>query len=131
MGETTIAPPPPEEAPAGSFLSRALGVFISPGAAFEDIARKPDFIAPLIVATVSAIAVTETMIGKIGMERIVRKQIEMSSRASQMSADQIEQGVRQGALYGTIWHQSMEKPSCPPVPAGARASVAARHRDYG
>ena len=52
MGETTIAPPIPEDQPADSFLSRALGVFISPGRTFESIVRRPDFIAPLIVAIV-------------------------------------------------------------------------------
>jgi len=102
MGETLIAPPPAEEPPAGSFLSRALGVFISPGAAFEDIARKPDFVAPLIVAIVAAIATTETMLAKIGMERIVRKSIEMSSRASQISEDQMQQAVHRGATIGAI-----------------------------
>ena len=49
MGETMIAPPLPEEQPADSFLSRALGVFISPGQAFESIVRRPDFLAPLII----------------------------------------------------------------------------------
>jgi len=35
--------------PAQGFVSRALGVFISPAATFEDIARKPTVIAPLLV----------------------------------------------------------------------------------
>jgi hypothetical protein len=102
MGETTIAPPVPEEQPGDSFLSRALGVFISPGRAFESIARRPDFLAPLIIAVVAAIAVSETMLAKIGMEQIVRKSIEMSSRASQMSADQMQQAVHRGATIGGI-----------------------------
>jgi len=102
MGDTMVAPPMPEEQPADSFLSRALGVFISPGRAFESIVHKPDFIAPLIVAIVAAIAITETMMAKIGMERIVRKSIELSSRASQMSAEQLQQAAHQGATIGAI-----------------------------
>jgi len=102
MGETIVAPPGPEDRPEDSFFDRFLGVFISPGRTFESIARRPDFIAPLIVGIVAAIAITETMMAKIGMERIVRKSIEMSSRASQMTADQMQQAVHQGATIGAI-----------------------------
>jgi hypothetical protein len=102
MGETLIAPPTPEEQPADSFLSRAIGVFISPGRTFESIVRRPDFLAPLIVSIVAAIAVGETMMEKIGMERIVRQSIELSGKASQMSAEQLQQAVHQGATIGAI-----------------------------
>jgi len=102
MGETPIALPPTDDQPEDSFFDRFLGVFISPGQTFDSIARRPDFIAPLIVAIGVAVAITETMMAKIGMERIVRKSIEMSSRASQMSADQMQQAVHQGATIGAI-----------------------------
>ncbi len=102
MGETMIAPPMPEEQPGDSFLSRAVGVFISPGRAFESVVRRPDFLTPLIIAIVAAIAVTETMMAKIGMERIVRQSIELSGKASQMSAEQLQQAVHQGATIGGI-----------------------------
>jgi len=98
----------PEEPPADSFLSRALGVFISPGRTFESIARRPDFVPPLIIAIVSAIAVSETMMAKIGMERIVRNSIELSPRASQMSAEQLQQATHQGVVIGTIFARVFE-----------------------
>jgi hypothetical protein len=102
MNDTMVAPPGPEEPPADSFLNRALGVFISPGAAFESIVRRPSFLAPLITAIVAAIAVTETMMQKIGMERIVRQSIELSGNASRISAEQMQQAVHQGATIGAI-----------------------------
>ena len=86
--------------PRGSFPERFLGVFISPNAAFLDIARKPDFIAPLIVGIVAAVAVTETMLAKIGMDRIIRLSLEQSGRASRMTPEQIRQAVEQGAKFG-------------------------------
>lgn len=113
MGETMIAPPIPEEPSADSFLSRAVGVFISPGRAFESIVRRPDFIAPLIISTVAAIAVSETMMAKIGMERIVRKSIEMSPRASQMTAEQLQQAAHQGAVFGAIFARVFELVGAP------------------
>jgi hypothetical protein len=102
MSEPMTAPAVPEESPEDSFLSRAINIFISPAQAFESIVRRPDFIAPLIVCIVAAIGVSETMLHKIGMERIVRQSIEMSSQASRMSPEQIQQAVQRGAGIGSI-----------------------------
>ena len=101
MGDAIVSPAQPE-APALSFPERLMGVFISPGETFTDVAHKPGFWAPLITLTVAAIAVTETMLWKIGMERIVRMQIEQSSRASSMSPEQMDQAVRNGAKFGAV-----------------------------
>jgi len=68
MDETMVAPPGPEDPPGDSFLSRALGILISPGPTFESIVRRPDFLGPLIASIVAAVVVTEVMIYKIGME---------------------------------------------------------------
>jgi len=102
MGETPVAPAMPEEASEDTFLSRFLGVFVSPGTAFESVVRRPDFLAPLIVITLATYAVIETMLRKIGAEQIVRQSIEMSKRASTMSPDQIAQAVQQGAPFTAI-----------------------------
>jgi hypothetical protein len=67
------------------------------------VARKPDWIAPLMAAVLGTVAVTETMLWRIGMERIVRMSIEQSGRASSMSPEQMDQAVRQGATVGGIF----------------------------
>jgi hypothetical protein len=72
MGETLIAPSMPEEQPGDSFFSRALGVFIALGRTFDSIARRPDFLAPLITITVASIVLIEAMLQKIGAGRIIR-----------------------------------------------------------
>jgi hypothetical protein len=102
MGDTMVAPPGPEEQPADSFLSRALGVFISPGATFEAIVRRPGFIVPLIVVTLAAYAMIESILQKIGAEQIVRRSIEMSPRASSMTPDQITQAAHQASTFTAI-----------------------------
>jgi hypothetical protein len=102
MGDTIVAPLGPEELQADSFLSRALGVFISPGPTFESIVRRPDFLAPLVTSIVAAIALTEVMMYKIGMERIVRQSMELNGSASKMSAEQMQQAVHQGATWGSV-----------------------------
>jgi hypothetical protein len=88
--------------PPKSFVARFAGVFFSPGATFADIARKPDWVAPLVVMVLASVAGTETMLWKIGMERIVRQQIEHSSRGATMTPEQVQQGVEQGARIGGI-----------------------------
>ena len=102
MGDAVVKPAD-ADTPAQSFPERLLGIFISPAETLADVARKPGFVAPLIAIVVGAIAVTETMLWKIGMERIVRMGIEQSGRASSMSPDQIDQAVRQGAKIGGIF----------------------------
>ncbi len=84
-----LAGPPP----AQSFTDRLTNVFLSPSEAFPDIARRPDFLAPLIVIVLSALAIVEAIIWKIGMERIIRKTLEQSGRAEQMSPEQLETAV--------------------------------------
>jgi hypothetical protein len=89
--------------PPKSFLQRLVGVFVSPGATFADVARKPDFIAPLIVSILATMAVFETMLGRIGAERIVRQSLEQSGRASNMSPEQLQQALEQGAKFTGIF----------------------------
>lgn len=91
--------------PAKSFLQRLVGVYFSPGATFADIVRKPDFIVPLIVSILATVAVVETMLAKIGAERIVRQSLEQSGRASTMTPEQMQQALEQGVKFtGIIMH---------------------------
>lgn len=101
MGETTVAPPMPEEPPAGSFLSRFLGVFISPGETFEDIARKPGFLAPLVTVVVAAWVLFDTMYWKVGMETMTRLTLERSPFASKMPPEQLEKAIHDSAAHLT------------------------------
>ncbi len=104
MGDTAIAPPPPDQQPSESFFSKAFNVFISPGQAFESIARRPDFLAPLIVMTVSSIVIIEAMLEKVGIDRIIRRSLELSGRGAQMTPEQIDQAIQKA---GTITAVSM------------------------
>lgn len=102
MGESMMAPSVPEQPPEDSFFSRALGVFISPGQAFEGIVRRPDFLAPLIICTLGSMALIEAMLEKIGAAQIVRRALETSGRASQMTPEQLDQAVHRSATLTAI-----------------------------
>jgi len=102
MGDTMIAPPVPEEPSEDSFFSRAVGVFISPGHTFASIARRPDFLAPLIVGIVGSIVLVEVMLQKIGAGRIIRQSLEISGKAAQMTPEQLDQTVNRAATFTAI-----------------------------
>jgi hypothetical protein len=97
MGETMVAPSMPEEQPADSFLRRAVGVFISPGATFDDIARKPGFVAPMVTLIVASCALFDAMYWKFGVETLTRLQFEHSAFASRMTPEQMEQAISRSA----------------------------------
>jgi len=92
----------PQEQPSMGFLSRLVGVFFSPGETFDDVVRKPDILPPLALGILTTIAFSEVMLAKIGMERIIRMQLEQSGRLSSMTPDQVDQAVTQGAKFGAI-----------------------------
>jgi hypothetical protein len=102
MGETMTTPPLPEEPLADSFFSRALGVFISPGRTFESIVRRPDFLAPLIVCTLGSLALIEAILERIGAAQIIRRALENSGRASQMTPEQVDRAVHRAAAITAI-----------------------------
>jgi len=102
MGTVGSAVRPEDQAPQ-SFVSRLVGVFFSPGEAFADIARKPDILAPLVVGILTAVAFSEVMLAKIGIERIIRIQLEQSGRAANMTPEQLDAAVSQGAKVGAIF----------------------------
>jgi hypothetical protein len=86
-----------------SFPARLAGVFIEPGDTFADIVRRPDFVWPLVVGVVSVVTLAETMLAKIGMERIIRNSLEQGGQAARMSPEQLDQAVSQGATVGSIF----------------------------
>lgn len=86
-----------------SFLERIIGVFTEPGKTFEDIARRPDFISPLILLILVSLAVTETMLSKIGMQRIIQASLLQSGQASQLTPEQINQAIARGAAIASVF----------------------------
>ena len=78
-------------------LGRIIGALTSPGATFADIARKPSGLVPLILMMVMGIGFAWVMNQRIDWAAFQRQQIEQSPRASNLSAEQIDQQVRMAA----------------------------------
>jgi Yip1 domain len=89
----TTSMPAPEAQAAISPIGRIVGVFFSPKSTFEDIGRKPSWIAPVVLMTVLGLCVAVAMNQRIDWRDIASRRIEESSRASQLSAEQKQQQI--------------------------------------
>ena len=109
MATTPVAA---QEAPGPiNHAGRLLGVFFSPKATFEDIARRPSWILPVVVMSILGLAVAFVMNQKIDWRDVAAKRIEESPRAASLSADQKEQQIAMSAKvspafaygFGVAW----------------------------
>ena len=102
-------PLPAQTAPAQmNEFQRLIGVFLSPGQAFADIARRPRWWIPLLLIGIASTVFINAYSSRVGWERLIRQTIEQSSRADSMTAQQREQAIRAGATvakfagYGAV-----------------------------
>jgi len=104
METTTAAAPaaPEAQAPINHF-GRLMGVFFSPKSTFEDIVRKPSWVLPVVIFTLLSTVVCVTLNQRMNWRDFVSQQIEKSSRASQLSADQKEKQIEGGAKLAPIF----------------------------
>jgi Yip1 domain len=87
--------PVPAAAPQASIspFGRIIGVLFSPKATFEDIARKPSWILPVLISTILGIAATVALNQRVNWREYIGQQIEKNPRASQLSAEQKEKQI--------------------------------------
>jgi|SRR5208283_3618871 len=90
MATTPVPAPTPAPEAKISPIGRITGVFFSPKATFEDIARKPSWLLPVILTTLFSIAAVIALNQRMNWHEYVSQQIEKNPRAAQLSADQKE-----------------------------------------
>ncbi|GAB4244763.1 MAG: hypothetical protein Kow00109_20790 [Acidobacteriota bacterium] len=90
-------PTPPAEEPAESrgFLWRIQALFFEPSSAFADIARRPTFLAAMLLCIVLSIITTALIFSRIDMAEVLRQQIAQSPAAENMTREQIDNQVEQ------------------------------------
>jgi hypothetical protein len=85
-------------------IARMFGVLFEPGKTFEDIAARPNFMVPMIVAMLLGCLTTALFTQRVGWERMMRQQMEMNQRSRDLPADQKEQAIqmysRMGPMFG-------------------------------
>lgn len=104
MATTTAAVP---EAPQhiGAF-GRLIGALVNPRPTFEDIARKPSWLAPLLLMIILGLAITYIFGQRVGWRAFMEKQLAQNSRVQQMTPDQranlINQQVKFAPIFGYV-----------------------------
>jgi len=96
---TTAAMPAPEPQASISPLGRIVGVLFSPKPTYEDIARKPTWLLPVILLAVFGAVVAVGLNQKMNWREYVSQQIEKNPRAAQLPADQKERQIEAGAKF--------------------------------
>jgi hypothetical protein len=96
---TTTAVPAPEGQASIGTMGRIVGVLFSPKTTFEDIVRKPSWVAPVVLLTVLSLCVSVAINQRINWREFMSQQIEKSPGAANMSAEQKEQRIEAGAKF--------------------------------
>jgi Yip1 domain len=103
MGTTTpVAAGVPEAPGPINHFGRILGVFFSPKATFEDIARRPTWIVPVALMTVLGVATAFFLNQKVDWRDVAAKRIEDSPRSANLSAEQKEQQIAMSAKISPV-----------------------------
>jgi len=95
-------------------FGRIVGIFFSPKATFEDIARKPGWVAPILLTTVLSIISVTALNQRMNWRDYIVQQIEKSPRAAQLSAEQKQQQADTGAKFtvGIVYASGLLVPIC-------------------
>jgi hypothetical protein len=100
MSTTPVVAAQAPEVPAPiNHFARIIGVFFSPQSTFEDVARRPSWVLPVLLMTALGLVMAVVMNQKIDWRDVASKRIEESSRAANLSAEQKEQQIAMSAKF--------------------------------
>jgi len=101
----TTAMPAPESQPQGAIspVGRIIGMFFSPKATFEDIVRKPSWIAPVAVIVALSLVGVIALNSHFDWRGYMAQQIEKSPRAANLSPEQKQQQIDGGVKMAPIF----------------------------
>ena len=103
MATTPVTAAAPDAQPSLSPVARIFGVLFSPRKTFEDIVRKPGWVAPLIVELVLVLVVCICINQRMNWRDYILQQIEKSPQGAQLSAEQKQQRVEGGAKLAPMF----------------------------
>jgi hypothetical protein len=83
-------------------FGRIFGVLFSPKPTFEDIARKPTWLLPVLLLAILGAVVAVGINQKMNWREYMSQQIEKSPAGAQLSTDQKQQRIEAGAKFAPI-----------------------------
>jgi hypothetical protein len=104
MGTTAVAPAPGGEPAKIGAMGRVIGVFFSPKPTFEDIARKPSWVLPLLILIVCSLAMNIVLANRVDWVTFTQQNIEKNKLAARqmegLDATQRDQAIARQAMIG-------------------------------
>jgi hypothetical protein len=98
--DNALATPAPDAGPKPNPFQRIIGVLFSPDATFASIARRPDWIVPLVLLLLVAMAAGIIMAPHIDFGAAARESMEQQKN---VSPEQIEKAVKISASIGKVF----------------------------
>ncbi|HEV7486764.1 MAG TPA: Yip1 family protein [Thermoanaerobaculia bacterium] len=98
--DNALAPPAPGVEPKPNPFQRIIGVLFSPDATFASIARRPDWVVPLVLLLLVAMAAGVIMAPHIDFGAAARESMEQQKN---VSPEQIDKAVRISASVGKVF----------------------------
>ncbi len=108
MVTTAISPAPGEQEPEAKIspIGRVFGVLFSPGETFADIARKPNWVVPIVLMTLIWMATNVVLAGRVDWVSVSQQNIEKNkfaaSRFDQLNDQQKQAAFAQQATIAKI-----------------------------
>lgn len=104
---TTEAPPlapAPSAEPTPNSFARIIGALFSPGETFASVARKPDWVVPLLVILVLGYVNSAILMPRMDWEGMANEQIEMMrAQNPNMPQEQAERVAKVGPAMGKVF----------------------------
>ncbi|HEX3067779.1 MAG TPA: Yip1 family protein [Thermoanaerobaculia bacterium] len=98
-GQDDALIPPPAGGPEPSGFQRIIGVLFSPDATMASIARRPDWVLPLVILLVMSLVAGVVIAQHVDFGAAAREAMEQNKNASQ---EQIDKGVKMAAGIGKV-----------------------------
>jgi hypothetical protein len=91
--------PAPDLGPKPNPIQRVIGVLFSPDATMASIAKRPDWVLPLVLILISSFLVGIVIAQHVDFGAAVRDQVEQNKNLSQ---EQIDKAVKMGVIFGKV-----------------------------
>lgn len=97
--DDAIATPAPDPGPKPNPVQRVIGVLFSPDATMASIAKRPDWVLPLVLILISSFLVGIIVAQHVDFGAAVREQMEQNKNITQ---EQMDKGVKMGVIIGKV-----------------------------
>lgn len=95
--DDALATPAPDPGP--NPIQRVIGVIFSPDATMDSIARRPDWVLPLVLILIASFTLGIVIAQHVDFGATVRESVEQNKN---MSQEQIDKAVKMGATFGKV-----------------------------